>query len=62
MLNFTEEELASLCTALHDSVYGEWGLRLGWLDEMEFSMLIPIKVGAKVVQSQDDAPTTEVDQ
>lgn len=62
MLNFSEEELASLYKALHDSVYGEWSLRLEWLDEMEFSMLVPIKIGPKVVQNQDSIPTTEVDQ
>lgn len=50
MLAFTEEELAKICDALRANAYGEWSLRLEWLDEMEFSVLLPIEVAAQPVQ------------
>lgn len=42
MLAFTEDELTKICGDLHEAVYGEWHLRLEWLDEMEFSLVLPI--------------------
>lgn len=41
MTTFTDGELAEICDNLHEAVYGEWHLRLEWLDAMEFSLLLP---------------------
>lgn len=43
MLSFTEDELAEICHNLHETAYGEWALRLAWLDEMKFSTVLPVK-------------------
>ena len=42
VLTYTDEELAKICEDLRESAYGEWLLRLQWLDEMEFSLLVPL--------------------
>lgn len=47
MLAFSEEELKTICDDLRENAYGEWSLRLKWLDEMEFSMLLPTKTAKK---------------
>lgn len=39
---FSAEELAQLCQALKESAYGEYALRWEWLEEMEFSLTIPV--------------------
>lgn len=45
MLTYTEEELAEICENLRENAYGEWALRLRWLDEMEFSVVVPTGSG-----------------
>lgn len=43
MQSFTAEQLEGVCADLRAAAYGEWALRLQWLDEMEFSVIVPIK-------------------
>lgn len=56
MLVFTPEELAGIYTDLRAVVYGEYSLRLDWLDEMEFSLAIPLKAEEGVSSGHDSAP------
>lgn len=41
MLAFTDEELAEMCADIREAAYGEWALRLEWLDAMEFVAFAP---------------------
>lgn len=39
---FSEEELAALYSDIREAAYGEWALRITWLDEMEFTFPVPV--------------------